>query len=66
MIRSRGQPLEPRPPTPLEPQGNGTRAAKVLLPAHTSHAFRYLGARDQWFNDEHADHQDGTNNYIHA
>ncbi|MFE2146869.1 isoamylase early set domain-containing protein [Streptomyces sp. NPDC059456] len=51
---------------PLEPQGNGTRTARVSLPAHTSQAFRYLAADDYWFNDEHADHHDGTNSRIHT
>ncbi|MFJ6940409.1 isoamylase early set domain-containing protein [Streptomyces sp. NPDC101132] len=51
---------------PLQPQGDGTRTATVTLPAHSSHAFRYLAAGDQWFDDEHADHHDGTNSRIHT
>ncbi|MCX4546410.1 isoamylase early set domain-containing protein [Streptomyces sp. NBC_01565] len=51
---------------PLEPQGDGTRAASVSLPAHGSHAFRYLAAGDYWFNDEQADAHDGTNSRIHT
>ncbi|OEJ35327.1 hypothetical protein [Streptomyces subrutilus] len=46
---------------PLQPRGDGTRAAQVSLPAHSSHSFRYLAAGDYWFNGESADHHDGTN-----
>ncbi|MFE2249594.1 isoamylase early set domain-containing protein [Streptomyces lavendulae] len=51
---------------PLQPQGDGTRTAKVSLPAHSSHSFRYLAAGDYWFNDDTADHHDGTNSRIHS
>ncbi|MFI5672945.1 isoamylase early set domain-containing protein [Streptomyces sp. NPDC051704] len=51
---------------PLQPQSDGTRAASVSLPAHTSHSFRYLAAGDYWFNDPTADHHDGTNSHIHT
>ncbi|WP_328786442.1 MULTISPECIES: isoamylase early set domain-containing protein [unclassified Streptomyces] len=49
---------------PLEPRGDGTRAAEVSLPAHSSDSFRYRAAGDHWFDDEHADHHNGTNNRI--
>ncbi|MET9840387.1 hypothetical protein ABZZ01_21735 [Streptomyces virginiae] len=49
---------------PLEPRGDGTRAATVALPANSAHSFRYLAAGDYWFDDEHADHHDGTNSRI--
>ncbi|MFC9817665.1 hypothetical protein ACFVJM_37095 [Streptomyces virginiae] len=29
---------------PLQPRGDGTRAAQVSLPAHSSHSLRYLAA----------------------
>ncbi|MFE9483925.1 isoamylase early set domain-containing protein [Streptomyces spororaveus] len=51
---------------PLEPRGDGTRTAEVLLPANSSHSFRYLAADDYWFDGEQADHHDGTNNRIHT
>ncbi|MET9622343.1 isoamylase early set domain-containing protein [Streptomyces sp. NPDC006464] len=51
---------------PLEPRGDGTRAARVSLPSHSAHSFRYLAAGDYWFDDEHADHHDGTNSRIHT
>ncbi|MFE1828845.1 hypothetical protein [Streptomyces yangpuensis] len=37
---------------PLEPCGDGTRAAHVSLPAHSSRSFRYLAAGDYPFDDE--------------
>ncbi|MFE6849086.1 isoamylase early set domain-containing protein [Streptomyces sp. NPDC057686] len=49
---------------PLEPQGDGTRAATVALPVHGSHAFRYLAAGDYWFDEEQADRHDGTNSRL--
>ncbi|MGW4162119.1 isoamylase early set domain-containing protein [Streptomyces sp. NPDC004788] len=51
---------------PLAPRGDGTRAATVTLPAHTSHAFRYLAADDHWFDEEAADHHDGTNSRLNT
>ncbi|MER5757662.1 isoamylase early set domain-containing protein [Streptomyces sp. NPDC002082] len=51
---------------PLETRSDGTRAAKVSLPTHSAHSFRYLAAGDYWFNDEHADAHDGTNSRIHT
>ncbi|WP_078893412.1 isoamylase early set domain-containing protein [Streptomyces sp. NRRL F-2580] len=51
---------------PLEPRGDGTRAAEVSLPTNGSHSFRYPAADDYWFNDEATDHYDGTNSRIHT
>ncbi|WP_328761129.1 MULTISPECIES: isoamylase early set domain-containing protein [unclassified Streptomyces] len=51
---------------PLNPQSDGTRTATVALPAHTSHAFRYLAAGDYWFDDPTADHHDGTNSHLNT
>ncbi|WP_406346026.1 isoamylase early set domain-containing protein [Streptomyces sp. NBC_01547] len=51
---------------PLEPRGDGTRAATVALPARSAHPFRYLAAGDYWFDDEHADSHDGTNSRLHT
>ncbi|MFI8103878.1 isoamylase early set domain-containing protein [Streptomyces sp. NPDC086023] len=51
---------------PLTPRGDGTRAASVALPAHGTHAFRYLAAGDYWFDDDHADAHDGTNGRLHT
>ncbi|MFD4247604.1 isoamylase early set domain-containing protein [Streptomyces sp. NPDC058525] len=51
---------------PLEPRGDSTRAAKVSLPSHGAHSFRYLAAGDYWFDDATADHHDGTNSLIHT
>ncbi|WP_240805253.1 isoamylase early set domain-containing protein [Streptomyces sp. A1547] len=51
---------------PLEPRGDGTRTARVALPTHSTHSFRYLAAGDYWFNDEQADSDDGTNSHIHT
>ncbi len=51
---------------PLEPRGDGTRAATVALPAHRARSFRYLAAGDYWFDDEHADSHDGTNSRLHT
>ncbi|MEU8437032.1 isoamylase early set domain-containing protein [Streptomyces sp. NPDC029216] len=51
---------------PLTSRGDGTRAASVTLPAHGSHAFRYLAAGDYWFDDETADGHDGANSRLHT
>ncbi|MER7955765.1 isoamylase early set domain-containing protein [Streptomyces sp. NPDC096030] len=51
---------------PLAPRGDGTRTATVALPTGSSHAFRYLAAGDYWFDDDSADHHDGTNGRIHT
>ncbi|MFB6811459.1 hypothetical protein [Streptomyces sp. NPDC056387] len=51
---------------PLNPRSDGTRAASVALPAHSTHAFRYLAAGDYWFDDNDAGHHDGTNNHLHT
>ncbi|MEV7614183.1 isoamylase early set domain-containing protein [Streptomyces sp. NPDC089799] len=51
---------------PLEARGDGTRAVCVTLPAHATHAFRYLAAGDYWFDDEGADSHDGTNSRLHT
>ncbi|MFI8497799.1 isoamylase early set domain-containing protein [Streptomyces sp. NPDC085524] len=51
---------------PLKPRGDGTRAAHVSLPSHSSHSFRYLAAGDYWFDDEQADLHDGINGRIHT
>ncbi|MFF5705263.1 isoamylase early set domain-containing protein [Streptomyces sp. NPDC012794] len=51
---------------PLQPRGDGTRAATVALPRHSTHSFRYLAAGDYWFNDETADSQDGPNSRLHT
>ncbi|MFJ5546380.1 isoamylase early set domain-containing protein [Streptomyces sp. NPDC093225] len=51
---------------PLTLRGDGTRAATIALPAHSTHAFRYLAAGDYWFNDDMADHHDGTNSHLHT
>ncbi|MFF2195394.1 isoamylase early set domain-containing protein [Streptomyces sp. NPDC058157] len=51
---------------PLAPRGDGTRAASVTLPAHTSHGFRYLAAGDYWFDESDADGHDGTNSRLHT
>ncbi|MGW4688064.1 isoamylase early set domain-containing protein [Streptomyces sp. NPDC004244] len=40
---------------PLQPRGDGTRAAAVTLPAHATRRFRYRAAGDYWFNDETTD-----------
>ncbi|GGS34269.1 hypothetical protein [Streptomyces nojiriensis] len=51
---------------PLEPRGGGTRAATVVLPAHSAYSFRCLAASGRWFGDDHADSHDGTNGRIHT
>ncbi|MFJ6784379.1 isoamylase early set domain-containing protein [Streptomyces yangpuensis] len=51
---------------PLEPRGDGTRAATVTLPARSALSFRYLAAGDYWFDDEYADSHDGVNSRIHT
>ncbi|MFF4448193.1 isoamylase early set domain-containing protein [Streptomyces sp. NPDC001502] len=51
---------------PLQSRGDGTRAVSVSLPARSAHSFRYLAADDHWFDDDHADSHDGTNNRIHT
>ncbi|MGW7333979.1 isoamylase early set domain-containing protein [Streptomyces sp. NPDC054840] len=51
---------------PLEPRGDGIRAANMSLAANSSHSFRYLAAGDYWFDDETADHHDGTNSRINT
>ncbi len=51
---------------PLEPRGDGARAASVTLPAHSAHSFRYLAAGDYWFDEEDADGHDGTNSRLHT
>ncbi|MFJ3205611.1 isoamylase early set domain-containing protein [Streptomyces sp. NPDC086989] len=51
---------------PLKDRGDGTRAASVALPTHSSHSFRYLAAGDYWFDDPTADHHDGTNSRLHT
>lgn len=51
---------------PLEPRGDGTRTTTVTLPAHSFHSFRYLAAGDYWFDDDTADHHDGTNSRLHT
>ncbi|MFB6808522.1 hypothetical protein [Streptomyces sp. NPDC056387] len=42
------------------------RAASVALPTHSTHTFRYLAAGDYGFDDNDADHHDGTNNHLHT
>ncbi|MGW7313903.1 hypothetical protein [Streptomyces sp. NPDC054854] len=37
-----------------------------VLPAAGARSFRYLAAGDYWFNDEHAETQDGPNSRLHA
>ncbi|MFD7561410.1 hypothetical protein ACFV9E_43925 [Streptomyces sp. NPDC059835] len=51
---------------PLQPHGDGSRTARVSLPTHSTHSFRYLAAGDHWFDAEQADHHDGTNNRVHT
>ncbi|MCP3754587.1 isoamylase early set domain-containing protein [Streptomyces sp. TBY4] len=51
---------------PLEPRGDGTRAATVMLPRHSMHSFRYLAAGDYWFNDDAADSHVGDNSRLHT
>lgn len=50
----------------LEPRSDGMRAVTVALPDKSVHSFRYLAAGDYWFNEEHADGQDGTNSRLHT
>ncbi|MFE1437422.1 isoamylase early set domain-containing protein [Streptomyces sp. NPDC058739] len=51
---------------PLQARGDGTRAAKVVLPVGSSHAFRYLAAGGHWFDDDQADGHDGANSRVHT
>ncbi|MFD9459016.1 isoamylase early set domain-containing protein [Streptomyces sp. NPDC059985] len=50
----------------LTPRKDGNRAVTVALPAAGAHSFRYLAAGDYWFNDEHAETQDGVNSRLHT
>ncbi|MFF0204474.1 isoamylase early set domain-containing protein [Streptomyces sp. NPDC005017] len=51
---------------PLQTRGDGTRAAKVVLPVGGSHAFRYLADGGHWFDDDQADGHDGGNSRVHT
>ncbi|MCX5195394.1 isoamylase early set domain-containing protein [Streptomyces sp. NBC_00249] len=48
----------------LRPRKDGMRAVTVALPKKSTHAFRYLGEGDHWFNDEGADALDGSNSLL--
>ncbi|MFD3808676.1 hypothetical protein ACFWSF_34610 [Streptomyces sp. NPDC058611] len=50
----------------LEPREDGMRAVTVTLPGKSVHSFRYLGAGDCWFDEDHADDHDGTNSRLHT
>ncbi|KPI12555.1 hypothetical protein OV450_8387, partial [Actinobacteria bacterium OV450] len=47
-------------------RGDGMRTVSISLPTNQTHAFRYLGTDDYWFDDTDADHRDGTNNHLHT
>ncbi|NXY99295.1 hypothetical protein HYE82_33950, partial [Streptomyces sp. BR123] len=51
---------------PLTSRGDGSRAATVVLPAHSRHSFRYLAAGGYWFDDDQADGHDGANSRVHT
>ncbi|MFE5626789.1 hypothetical protein ACFQ8S_32575 [Streptomyces virginiae] len=56
---------EDHPAGPVSVAGDfNHHTAQASLPAHSSHSFRYLAAGDYWFNDDSADHHDGTNSRI--
>ncbi|MFJ4778103.1 isoamylase early set domain-containing protein [Streptomyces sp. NPDC088762] len=50
----------------LEPRADGMRAVSVALPDNSVHSFRYLASGDHWFDEDHADDHDGTNNRVHT
>jgi 1,4-alpha-glucan branching enzyme len=51
---------------PLTPREDGALVASAVLPKGQVTAFRYLAEDGHWFDDESADHHDGTNGYIHT
>ncbi|MGW5345560.1 isoamylase early set domain-containing protein [Streptomyces sp. HUAS TT3] len=51
---------------PLQPRGDGTRAAAVALRAPATRHFHYRAAGDYWFNDETTDSHNATSSHLHT
>ncbi|WP_455355765.1 isoamylase early set domain-containing protein [Streptomyces sp. SYSU K217416] len=51
---------------PFVEQTDGTRSVTLELPSEQRYGFRYLAHGDYWFNDDHADEQDGHNSVVHT
>ncbi|SEK47313.1 isoamylase early set domain-containing protein [Streptacidiphilus jiangxiensis] len=47
-------------------RADGSRAVSAVLPKGQVTAFRYLADGGHWFDDQAADHHDGSNGYVHT